>query len=65
VEGSGNCLGWAARDTSGHLSPLVFPRREPGEKDIVIQITHAGICHSDIHTVKGDWGDALYPLVPG
>lgn len=40
-------------------------RREPGEKDIMIDIHFCGICHSDIHTVRGDWGPASYPVVPG
>jgi cinnamyl-alcohol dehydrogenase len=62
---AGNCLGWAARDTSGVLAPYKFDRRELGPKDVTIKITHAGMCHSDLHTIKGDWGPAKYPVVPG
>eukprot|EP00877_Chromochloris_zofingiensis_P007555 jgi/Chrzof1/3052/Cz12g09220.t1 len=65
VEGEGNALGWAARDKSAVLAPLKFPRRELGDHDVFIKITHAGMCHSDLHTINGDWGDALYPIVPG
>eukprot|EP00878_Enallax_costatus_P000289 GHUV01000361.1.p1 GENE.GHUV01000361.1~~GHUV01000361.1.p1 ORF type:complete len:432 (+),score=134.66 GHUV01000361.1:106-1401(+) len=61
----GNCLGWAARDTSAVLSPYKFNRRDLGPRDIMIKITHAGMCHSDLHTIKGDWGPAKYPVVPG
>lgn len=42
-----------------------FKRREVGEKDILIQIQFAGICHSDIHTAREEWGKAKFPLVPG
>lgn len=62
---SGNCLGWAARDPSAVLSPYKFNRRDLGPKDVMIKITHAGMCHSDLHTIKGDWGPAKYPVVPG
>jgi D-arabinose 1-dehydrogenase-like Zn-dependent alcohol dehydrogenase len=65
VEGEGNAIGWAARDESGVLAPYKFTRRAVGPKDVSIKITHAGICHSDIHTVKGEWGPANYPLIPG
>ncbi|MEW4326919.1 NAD(P)-dependent alcohol dehydrogenase [Rossellomorea marisflavi] len=40
-------------------------RREPDEKDVLIEIKFAGICHSDIHTAHGEWGEVSYPLVPG
>jgi uncharacterized zinc-type alcohol dehydrogenase-like protein len=40
-------------------------RREIGPKDVLIEIKYAGICHSDIHTARGDWGEIEYPLVPG
>lgn len=47
------------------FAPLMIQRRDPGDRDIVIDIAYAGICHSDIHTVHGDWGTPRYPLVPG
>ena len=36
-----------------------------GEKDVLIEILYAGICHSDIHTARGEWGEVSYPIVPG
>jgi uncharacterized zinc-type alcohol dehydrogenase-like protein len=49
-------------------APLVrttIERRDVGPKDVLIEIAYAGICHSDIHTVRGDWGPVPYPLVVG
>jgi uncharacterized zinc-type alcohol dehydrogenase-like protein len=40
-------------------------RRDPGPNDVVVDIAFAGICHSDIHTARGEWGETIYPLVPG
>jgi uncharacterized zinc-type alcohol dehydrogenase-like protein len=45
--------------------PYNFERREPGVKDVVINIAYCGICHSDIHTARSEWGPAHYPCVPG
>ncbi|PNY02123.1 cinnamyl alcohol dehydrogenase [Trifolium pratense] len=58
-------LGWAARDSSGLLSPFNFFRRETGEKDVALKILYCGICHSDVHMMKNEWGVSTYPLVPG
>ncbi|KAH7564741.1 hypothetical protein ACOSP7_021553 [Xanthoceras sorbifolium] len=58
-------VGWAARDTSGVLSPFDFSRRATGEKDVTLKVLYCGICHSDLHLLKNDWGDSIYPLVPG
>jgi uncharacterized zinc-type alcohol dehydrogenase-like protein len=57
--------GYAAKDTSGKLSPWEFERRPVGDNDILIEIKYASICHSDIHQMKGDWGAQQYPQVPG
>ncbi|KAI4330203.1 hypothetical protein MLD38_028505 [Melastoma candidum] len=57
--------GYAARDTSGHLSPFNFSRRATGETDVAFNITYCGICHSDLHFIKNEWGNASYPAVPG
>lgn len=57
--------GYAATDKSGKLSPWTFERRSVGDDDILIDIKFSGVCHSDIHTVRGEWGDQKYPLVPG
>src|ERR1700728_319491 len=40
-------------------------RRDLGPHDVLIKIAYAGICHSDIHTARGEWGKAIFPLVPG
>ncbi|PRQ57206.1 putative mannitol dehydrogenase [Rosa chinensis] len=58
-------FGWAARDSSGVLSPFSFSRRESGEKDVTFKVLYCGICHSDLHMVKNEWGFSTYPLVPG
>nr|GLL18941.1 cinnamyl alcohol dehydrogenase [Ipomoea trifida] len=57
--------GWAARDTSGVLSPFKFSRRETGEKDVQFKIMYCGVCHSDLHQLKNEWGNTTYPIVPG
>ncbi len=57
--------GYAARDTSGKLSPWSFERRPVGDDDILIEIKFCGICHSDIHQLRGDWGPQKYSQVPG
>ncbi len=57
--------GYASRDNSGKLSPWEFERRPVGDNDILIDIKFASICHSDIHQMKGDWGEQQYPQVPG
>ncbi|KAK9670664.1 hypothetical protein RND81_13G216300 [Saponaria officinalis] len=57
--------GWAARDTSGVLAPFNFSRRPTGEKDVTFKVLYCGICHSDLHFVKNDWGNAYYPAIPG
>ncbi|KAL3527586.1 hypothetical protein ACH5RR_012242 [Cinchona calisaya] len=57
--------GWAARDSSGVLSPLKFSRRATLEDDVRFKVLFCGICHTDIHLLKNDWGISAYPLVPG
>ncbi|KAF7847755.1 hypothetical protein BT93_L2660 [Corymbia citriodora subsp. variegata] len=58
-------LGWAARDASGLLSPFKFSRRATGEKDVKFKVLFCGICHSDLHSLRNDWGFSTFPLVPG
>jgi len=58
-------FGWAARDTSGVLSPLHFSRRTTGEQDVTFKVLYCGICHSDLHFIKNEWGNASYPAIPG
>jgi uncharacterized zinc-type alcohol dehydrogenase-like protein len=56
---------YAAPAAAEPLTPTVIERRDVGPNDVLIDIKYAGICHSDIHTVNGDWGPQPYPLVPG
>jgi len=56
---------YAASDSTGHLTKTTIERRDPGPHDVAIDIKFAGICHSDIHTVKAEWGKPKYPVVPG
>ncbi|CAH2042515.1 unnamed protein product, partial [Thlaspi arvense] len=58
-------VGWAARDLSGVLAPFKFSRRATGEKDVTFKVLYCGICHSDLHQVKNEWGISNYPVVPG
>jgi uncharacterized zinc-type alcohol dehydrogenase-like protein len=56
---------YAAQSASTPLAPFSFERRDPGAKDVAIDILFCGVCHSDLHTAKGEWGGTLYPCVPG
>jgi uncharacterized zinc-type alcohol dehydrogenase-like protein len=47
------------------LEPMQIERREPGPHDVQIRIAYCGVCHSDLHTVRSEWGGTLYPCVPG
>ena len=49
--------GYAAQRAKAPLSPYAFERREPRDNDIVIDIQYCGICHTDIHQVRDEWGD--------
>ena len=57
--------GYAAHSPTGRLSPFAFNRRSPRANDVVIEILYCGVCHSDVHNVRNDWGNAQYPMVPG
>ncbi len=57
--------GYAATDADQPLVPFTFERREPNADDVVISIQYCGVCHSDIHTVRNEWKNAVYPIVPG
>jgi alcohol dehydrogenase (NADP+) len=56
---------YAAPAAAEPLQPTTIERRDLGPNDVLIEVRYAGICHSDIHTVRGDWGPMPYPLVPG
>ncbi len=57
--------GYAVHGPSQPLAPFAFERRDPGPRDVVIDIRFCGICHSDVHQVRDEWGGSLYPMVPG
>jgi len=57
--------GYAGHDKTSKLTLWNFERRAVGDDDILIDIKFSGICHSDIHTIRGHWGDQVYPQVPG
>lgn len=57
--------GYAAQNSTAALAPFQFERREPGPHDIVIDILYCGVCHSDIHQARDEWGGSIYPMVPG
>ena len=57
--------GLAALSAGASFTPFEFERRAVGANDVAFKITHAGICHSDIHQVREEWGPAIFPMVPG
>jgi len=60
-----NTRAYAAMAAKADLVPYEFDRREVGPNDVALDIAYAGICHSDIHQVREEWGPAIFPMVPG
>jgi uncharacterized zinc-type alcohol dehydrogenase-like protein len=58
-------LAYAAQGPDTPLAPHPWDRREPGPTDVRIEILFCGVCHSDLHTARGEWGGTIYPVVPG
>lgn len=58
-------VGYAAHSADANMVPYHFERRALRDNDVAIEILYSGVCHSDLHTVNGDWGPQPYPLVPG
>ncbi len=56
---------YAAESAKAPLGPFSIQRREPGPRDVLIEILYCGVCHSDIHQARAEWGDAIFPMVPG
>ncbi len=56
---------YAAQKADLPLAPYQLDRREPGVSDVEIEILFCGVCHSDIHTARNEWGQTMYPVVPG
>jgi alcohol dehydrogenase (NADP+) len=57
--------GYAAQAATTPVAPFSFERRDPGPHDVQIQILYCGVCHSDLHQVRNEWGNSIYPMVPG
>ena len=57
--------GYAATSATSALAPFTFERRDPLARDVVIDILYCGVCHSDIHTARGEWNGVQHPVVPG
>ncbi len=60
-----NAKGYAAQSATTPLRPFKFERREPGAHDVEIEILYCGVCHSDIHQARNEWGGSIFPMVPG
>lgn len=57
--------GYATGSPTSALEPFDFERRELGPNDVLIEILYCGVCHSDIHQVRNEWDNSIYPMVPG
>jgi uncharacterized zinc-type alcohol dehydrogenase-like protein len=57
--------GFAALSVKAPITPYSFERREPRAADVVIDIKYCGVCHSDIHQARDEWGGSIFPMVPG
>ncbi|ULQ57329.1 NAD(P)-dependent alcohol dehydrogenase [Flavihumibacter rivuli] len=60
-----NIHAYAAQDAATPLAPFSIDRREPGPHDVEIEILYCGVCHSDIHQARNEWGNSIFPMVPG
>jgi uncharacterized zinc-type alcohol dehydrogenase-like protein len=56
---------YAATSASAGLAPFSIERREPGAHEVLIDILYCGVCHSDVHQVRDEWGGSIFPMVPG
>src|ERR1700753_1360225 len=56
---------FAAQSATTPLAPFQLDRREPGAHDVQIEILYCGVCHSDIHQARDEWGNSIFPMVPG
>ena len=57
--------GYATEGPASELAPFNFERREVGAQDVRIEILYCGVCHSDIHQARNEWGNSIFPIVPG
>lgn len=58
-------LGYAARDAQSPVAPFTFERRALRPDDVRIEVLYTGVCHSDLHQARNDWGGSVFPMVPG
>lgn len=56
---------YAAKNSKARLAPFKFKRRDVGPYDVLVEIMYCGVCHSDIHQVRDEWSESIYPMVPG
>jgi alcohol dehydrogenase (NADP+) len=58
-------LGYAAKHSFSRLKPMAFERDEPKTGEVAIDVLYCGVCHSDVHQCENDWGNTVYPCMPG
>ena len=58
-------LGYAAQNSHARLKPMTIQREPAGPGEVEIDILYCGVCHSDIHQVKDEWANTVYPCMPG
>ena len=58
-------FGYAAHSATSRLAPFHFERRDSNGDDVTIEILYCGVCHSDLHQVRDNWKNSIYPMVPG
>jgi uncharacterized zinc-type alcohol dehydrogenase-like protein len=56
---------YAAANAKSPIAPFQISRREVGDEDVLIDVAYCGVCHSDIHQARDEWGGAIFPMVPG
>lgn len=64
-EGHVHAKGFASMNKEGVITPYEFERKAVGDNDVLIEILYSGICHSDIHQSRDEWGGSIFPMVPG
>src|ERR1700712_306753 len=57
--------GYAAQSKDSPVASWQFERRDPGPKDVQFDILFCGVCHSDLHQARNEWGNSIFPMVPG
>jgi len=58
-------IGYAAKARNDALAPHIFDRRELRPNDVQMEVLYCGVCHSDLHMARDDWGWSSFPLIPG